>query len=92
MDKEDLYLWEIAKARVTFRPHLIIYLVVNILFWIIWFNTEFYMESSIPWPIYPLVGWGIGLFFHYSIAYRKFGGSAMKKEFEKVKKSKKASS
>lgn len=91
MEKDELYLWEMAKAKVTFRPHALIYIIVNVLLWITWYSSNRDYESAIPWPIYPLVGWGIGLFFHYLIAYQNLGAKAVKKEFEKLKKSKKNS-
>lgn len=54
------------KKRRDFTTHLITYLVVNALLVGIWAMTsrEFF------WPVFPLLGWGIGLFFHGLDVYR----------------------
>src|SRR5688572_29988415 len=67
---KDPELWLMAKRRVSFKYHLATYIIVNLFFWIIWYFSE--KESSHegwPWPIWPMLGWGIGLFFHYLGAY-----------------------
>ena len=50
-----------------FRHHLRAYVMVNVLLVVIWLVTT--GPGSHPWPVYPLLGWGIGLSFHWS-AYR----------------------
>jgi uncharacterized protein (DUF486 family) len=58
-------------------------MIVNIFLDYIWFYTSDTIE--IPWLIYPLVGWGIGLFAH---GYYVFGQiRKAKKEYEKSKDS-----
>jgi len=62
--EEQIY--EEAKKRVeakkSFHIHLTVYICVNILLVLIW---AFAAGGGFPWFIFPLVGWGIGLFFHY---------------------------
>ncbi len=48
--------------RTSFRIHLAVYIVVNIALVCVWAATGF----GYFWPIWPLVGWGIGLGAHYS--------------------------
>jgi hypothetical protein len=60
----DTQLHELARKRVSFRVHLIVYFVTNAAFWIIWFVTG----RGYVWPVWPMVGWGIGVVFHYSVA------------------------
>ena len=48
------------EARYGFYTHLIVYLAVNLLLLAINFTN---LSEGI-WFIYPLGGWGIGLFFH----------------------------
>ena len=48
------------RAKQSFTIHLTVYVVVNLLLLTIWLFTD----RGYFWPIWPLVGWGIGLFFH----------------------------
>jgi hypothetical protein len=41
------------------------------------------MESTLPWPVWLMVGWGIGLFFNYLGAYKSCDNLA-KKEYQKL--------
>ena len=85
MEERDRQLYEEAKARVGFKTHLRTYIIINIFCWVIWFFTgETYDRHGIPWPAYTLVGWGIGLGFHYLKAYHS-KSSAIDREYEKLK-------
>ena len=67
---------EMAKARVGFRMHAMAYVAVNLLLIAIWWiggdsvrlemgemsMTE--TERGSFWPIWSILGWGIGLAFH----------------------------
>jgi uncharacterized membrane protein len=48
------------KAKREFRTHLVVYVAVNLFLVAIWAVTgaEFF------WPIFPMLGWGIGLAIH----------------------------
>ncbi len=46
------------KKRRDFRGHLLVYVLVNAFFVVIWAMTS---PNSFFWPIFPLVGWGIGV-------------------------------
>lgn len=49
-----------------FTSHLIAYLVVNAAFVVIWTASRGFF-----WPVFPLVGWGIGLSFqHFNAVLR----------------------
>ena len=56
----DKQLHELARKRVDFRRHLIVYCIINGMFWIIWYLTG----QGYPWPLWPMGGWSIGLIFH----------------------------
>ncbi len=62
MNNQEAY--ELAKERLEakygFYVHLSVYSAVNLLLIIINLSTS----SEVFWFIYPLMGWGIGLFFH----------------------------
>lgn len=71
---------EMAKARVGFRMHAFTYAAVNLLLiaaW--WMSTDSVRvqmgdmsvtERASFWPLWPILGWGIGLAFH---AWSVFG-------------------
>jgi hypothetical protein len=52
---------ERLKERRDFGGHLLAYVLVNGMLWVIWAMTS----AGFPWPIFPLLGWGIGLVFHF---------------------------
>lgn len=56
-----------VKAREDFRVHLLIYVLVNAMLWVIWYLGG--ADISQPWPIYALLGWGIGLVAHWYSVY-----------------------
>ena len=62
----DTQLRELARKRVDFKAHLLVYFVVIAALWIIWFFTG----QGYMWPVWPMMGWGIGVFFHYLFDYR----------------------
>jgi len=53
------------KKKRDFRTHVVAYLLVNALLWLIWAVVLVAAKGPwLPWPILPMAGWGIGLFFH----------------------------
>ncbi|HQQ94646.1 MAG TPA: 2TM domain-containing protein [Bacteroidia bacterium] len=86
-NEKDKALWKLAKARVAFKRHAFTYLIVNAFFWAIWFaGEEHKTESGMPWPIWPMLGWGIGLAFQYMGAY--FPSNSVENEYNKLKEKK----
>lgn len=57
---------QIKKKR-EFGAHLLTFVLVNALLIVIWAATG----AGFFWPIFPLLGWGIGLAFH---AFNTFRG------------------
>jgi hypothetical protein len=49
------------KKRQDFRAHVVVYVVVNGFLWALWAVLSITSGWSFPWPIFPLLGWGIGL-------------------------------
>jgi hypothetical protein len=76
VEKQDAY--QQAKARVEakigFFIHLAVYTGVNLLLIIINLLTA----PRYLWFYWPLLGWGIGLFFHALKVFAFTGGSAIK--------------
>jgi hypothetical protein len=46
------------KKRRDFHGHLLVYLLVNSFFVVIWAVVS---PGSFFWPVFPIVGWGIGV-------------------------------
>jgi 2TM domain len=84
-DPEDRALWEIAKKRASFKGHLLSYIVVNGFLWLMWafMRPE---NAGRPWPIWPTLGWGIGLVMHFLSAYIFPRENSVENEFQKLKK------
>ena len=61
---------ELKEAKRGFKIHAAVYGVV--MTGLIVLNTLLivYSDSDFPWVIFPLLGWGIGLTFHYLGAFR----------------------
>ncbi len=89
-DNKDPRLWKEAQKRAAFKYHVLIYFIMNIFFWTIWYislrnnATAPAERNEIPWPVWPMLGWGIGVFFHYLSTYRHHDTLA-EKEYEKLK-------
>lgn len=87
---KDPHLWQLAQKRASFKKHLATYFVFSIFFWVIWYFTkgmyeDNYREGFIPWPVWPMLGWGIGIAFHFVNAYVATGENSVDKEYEKLK-------
>jgi hypothetical protein len=85
---KDPELWQLAQKRASFKIHLLTYLAVNAFFWIIWFIKGRDTDDGWPWPVWPMLGWGVGLFFHYMGAYIYPKDNSVDREYEKLKKQK----
>lgn len=84
---KDPKLWEIAKKRAGFKSNLITYLIVNAFLWALWYITDGHEHSGKwPWPIWPTLGWGIGIAFHYFGAYVYPEANSAEREYEKLKR------
>ena len=75
-------LHELARKRVEFRRHLVVYFVIISILWMIWFLTG----AGYIWPIWPMAGWGIGVIFHYMFEYRSSSFLSEEEEFKKLKR------
>lgn len=81
--QRDEHLWQMAKARVRFRWSLVTYCIVNAMLVAIWFTAS--GPSRYFWPVWPMLGWGLGLAFQYFHAYHGNGFSSAVNEYEKLK-------
>ncbi|MEO7312554.1 MAG: 2TM domain-containing protein [Chitinophagaceae bacterium] len=84
-DLQDKELWLVAKRRASFRKSLIVYIVMNTFFWCIYLVNDRY--SGFPWPLWAMLGWGIGLAFKYIEAYHGKDWFSTKREYDRLKES-----
>ena len=59
------------KKKSDFKGHVIVYVAVNAFLVVIWAVTG----SGFFWPVFPIVGWGIGVFFNWWDVYVRKGPS-----------------
>lgn len=87
MEQErDEKLWRIARKRAEFRKSLYSYIIVNSFLWLVWWftggSTGFW---GTPWPIWVMLGWGVGLGMQYYEAYHSDSSNMAEREYEKLK-------
>jgi hypothetical protein len=64
------------KAKNEFRTHAFVYIAVNAMLVVIWAFTGNVLTASADtpvsffWPIFPIVGWGVGVASHAYSVYR----------------------
>ncbi len=87
MESTDQQLWQIAKRRAKFKRSLGSYLLVIPFLWVIWYLTMpgEIKWNHIPWPIWPMLGWGLGLGIQYANAYVIEADSLEQREYDKLK-------
>lgn len=91
--ERDEFLWKQAKKRVGFKMHLRSYLIVNAGLWLIYLLSDGWTLSNanfrgahFPWPLFAMIGWGIGLVSHYLSAYSTNNErSQVEREYEKLR-------
>ena len=52
------------RRKRDFRGHLVAFLIVLGAFWVVWAVMGVQLGVWFPWPVFPTVGWGIGLVLH----------------------------
>lgn len=86
----DEQLWKLARKRAGFKRSLITYILINAFLWMVWYfktgrDTGWY---GFPWPMWVLLGWGIGIAFQFFDAYGGGKDDAVEKEYEKLRREK----
>ena len=87
MESTDQQLWQLARMRAKFKRGLGSYSLVIPFLWVIWYLTMPVEAKKyhIPWPIWPMLGWGLGLGIQYVNAYVIEVGSLEQREYDKLK-------
>jgi type VI protein secretion system component VasK len=86
-EQRDEKLWEIAKRRADFQNSLIGFVVITVLCWAIWYLTggRHTGPRGTPWPLWVMLGLGIGLAFKFMKAYKTDKNTLAEQEYEKLK-------
>jgi hypothetical protein len=73
------------KKRRDFHGHVLIYLMVNAFLVVIWAMT---MPDGFFWPVFPIVGWGIGVVMNAWDVYfvEDFGEEDINREIERIER------
>ncbi|NCI48867.1 2TM domain-containing protein [Sediminibacterium roseum] len=82
--QRDDELWQTAKARVAFKWSLAVYFIVNAFLVALWFVTD--ENHDYFWPVWPMMGWGLGIAFQYFHAYHGGKLNNVNAEYEKLKR------
>jgi hypothetical protein len=92
MNSKQQELRAAAERRVAqrrgFQMHLTIYLLVNAGLWIIWYLAMPLINVGVPWPIFPTLGWGVGIVAHGLTTYWSLSGAddaAVEREMERLR-------
>jgi len=82
-DSKDKELWMIAKRRAAFKISAFTYVAVNCMLIAIWYFTT--GPGSYFWPVWSMLGWGVGIATQYFHAYHGSYLFSTQKEYEKLK-------
>jgi hypothetical protein len=73
---------ERLRKRSEFWTHLAAYVVVNAVIVLVWYVAT---PDVFFWPVIPLAGWGIGLFFHAVETFRRpFSEDRIRREMDRL--------
>ena len=72
------------KKRRDFTGHLLVYALVNAFLVVIWAMTA---PDGFFWPVFPIVGWGIGVVLNAWDVYRndEFDEEQIRREIERLR-------
>ena len=62
-DLHEVALRSLQRKR-DFYGHLVVYAVVNVFLWALWLVIAVASGWTFPWPIFPTLGWGVGIVMH----------------------------
>ena len=88
--QKDDRLWRTAQRRAEFKKSVFSYIIVNTFLWGVWWFTTGRQQgfNGYPWPIWVMLGWGLGLGMQYFKAYNGDKDSLIEQEYEKLKREK----
>ena len=90
-EQRDEKLWQLAKRRADFQNSMLSFAVITTICWVIWYFTagRRSINTGTPWPLWVMLGLGIGLFSKFMKAYRTDKDTLTEREYEKLKNERK---
>ena len=87
-EQRDEKLWQLAKRRADFQNSLIGFVFTTGICWVIWYLTagRHGFNRGTPWPLWVMLGLGIGLVLKFMRAYKTDKDTIAEREYEKLKK------
>lgn len=76
----ELQIMEAAKRRIGFKIHFLVFFLLLPVNWIVWYLTD----TSYLWPIWPTLGWSLGILFHWLGAFHAGRLFSLTKEYENL--------
>jgi hypothetical protein len=83
IQNRDPQLWQLAQTRASFKMNAIVYSLVNAFLVLIWYLTG----RGYCWPIWPIIGWGLGMAIHGFRAYGWTDTHRVEREYQKLQRS-----
>ena len=74
--------YTLAESRRGWKIHAAVYAVVMTGLIVVNALLIALTDADFPWVIFPLLGWGIGLTFHYIYGYRRAGSEIRARQAE----------
>jgi hypothetical protein len=71
--REAEFGYSLEESKRGFKIHALVFAVVMTGLIVLNSLLIAYTDANFPWVVFPLVGWGIGLTFHYIYGYRRAG-------------------
>ena len=89
IQQEEKTLYGKAKKRVQFKVHLMIFILTNLILWLLLYFVSNLLKEEIKdvafqFILFISLTWGVVVFAHYLIVY-KWGKTLIEKEFDKLK-------
>ena len=86
-EQRDEKLWQLAKRRADFQNSLIGFVTTTGICWVIWYLTTGRngINTGTPWPLWVMLGLGIGLILKFIKAYKTDKNTMAEREYEKLK-------
>lgn len=80
---KDPQVWAVAQKRASFKRSLTMYVLVNLFLVGVWYFTSD-GNSRHFWPLWPMLGWGLGIGIQYLNAYQGTTFFSAEKEYDKL--------
>lgn len=76
-------LMKVARDRVSFKAHLTIFVLGNVMIWLLWIMLYYIFSVTFPWALFPTLCWGVALAYHYFKVY-KWNEKWVEQEYQRL--------